>query len=62
LKFHRSIERAASEAIDQRFSGKRPLDHDTADFESQRRDMVDYGINLDLARFKPPDIERHRLN
>jgi hypothetical protein len=43
-------------ALDQGFSGNRPLDEALAEYENQRNEMAmaDYQLNLRMASFTPP--------
>jgi flavin-dependent dehydrogenase len=43
-------------ALDQGFSGNRPLDEELAEYENQRNEMAmaDYQLNLRMASFTPP--------
>lgn len=51
-----------ADALDEGFSGQRPLDAALAGYERRRNEatLPDYRLNLDLARFtpSPPEVER----
>jgi flavin-dependent dehydrogenase len=52
-----------ADAIDAGLSGRRPLDEAMADYERRRNEatLSDFRMNIDLARFTPPDADQRRL-